>query len=458
MHRPVVTLVAVSFFSARAAGAQHSLHDALQQADRSAFGNRIAAGATAAQTAQSLSPLKGILPSVRFEAGYVRTSDPIGVFGATLRQRTITQADFDPQRLNHPNAVGNYQGGIVVEQPVFNADAWTGRRAALRAADASRASEDWTRLSTRVDVIRAYYGTVLAAERASTLRSAARGANAHVTQAEAMVRQGLVTKSDALLASVRAGEIEAELAESDGNAVTAGRQLAVLLGGDGAELPGARAASAALPAADRIRAVVTADTAAVPGQLRSDVQAASLGLEAAQADSRRARSAYLPRINSFARYDWNSANRLYSGDKNWTVGIMSSWTPFAGASELADVQLTAAHSASAQAQAEAASANARLDVEETRTALIVALARLTIAERSVAQSAEAHRIVARKYEGGLATVAELLDAQTAETHSALGFAQARYAAIVAAAERRRALGKDPATLETLDDPDLRKVS
>jgi outer membrane protein len=458
MHRPVVTLVAVSFFSARAAGAQHSLHDALQQADRAAFGNRIAAGATAAQTAQSLSPLKGILPSVRFEAGYVRTSDPIGVFGATLRQRTITQADFDPQRLNHPNAVGNYQGGIVVEQPVFNADAWTGRRAALRAADASRASEDWTRLSTRVDVIRAYYGTVLAAERASTLRSAARGANAHVTQAEAMVRQGLVTKSDALLASVRAGEIEAELAESDGNAVTAGRQLAVLLGGDGAELPGARAASAALPAADRIRAVVTADTAAVPGQLRSDVQAASLGLEAAQADSRRARSAYLPRINSFARYDWNSANRLYSGDKNWTVGIMSSWTPFAGASELADVQLTAAHSASAQAQAEAASANARLDVEETRTALIVALARLTIAERSVAQSAEAHRIVARKYEGGLATVAELLDAQTAETHSALGFAQARYAAIVAAAERRRALGKDPATLETLDDPDLRKVS
>lgn len=458
MHRPVVTLMVASLLSAASADAQHSLHDALQEADRAAFDNRIAAAATIAQTAQSLTPLKGILPSVRFEAGYVRTSDPIGVFGATLRQRTITQADFDPQRLNHPNAVGNYQGGILVEQPVFNADAWTGRRAALRAADAIRASEDWTRLSIRVDVIQAYYGTVLAAERASTLRSAARAANAHLTQAEAMVRQGLVTKSDALLASVRADEIEADLAEADGNAVTAARQLAVLLGGDGAELPPAQAAPAALPAADRIRSVVAADTAMVPAQPRSDVQAASLGLEAAEADSRRARSAYLPRINSFARYDWNSADRLYSGDKNWTVGIMTSWTPFAGASELAGAQVTAARSASAQAQADAARANARLDVEQTRTALIVALARLTIAERSVAQSAEAHRIVARKYEGGLATVAELLDAQTAETHSALAFAQARYAAIAAAAERRRALGRDPATLETLDDPDLRKVS
>jgi outer membrane protein TolC len=69
----------------------------------------------------------------------------------------------------------------------------------------------------------------------------------------------------------------------------------------------------------------------------------------------------------------------------------------------------------------------------------------------VAQSAEAHRIVARKYEGGLATVVELLDAQTAETQSTLMFAQSRYAVIVSAAERRRAVGSDPATLSALDD-------
>jgi outer membrane protein TolC len=87
--------------------------------------------------------------------------------------------------------------------------------------------------------------------------------------------------------------------------------------------------------------------------------------------------------------------------------------------------------------------------------LQVALARLAIAERAVAQSAEAHRIVGRKYEGGLAQVAELLDAQAVETQSALGFSQARWSAIVAAAERQRALGRDPAFLEALDTPDSR---
>ena len=237
MKQPVtaVVILALSAATAAPAAAQLTLGDALRQADRAAYGNRVASATAATQSAQVLGPLKGILPTVRVEAGYVRTTDPIGVFGATLRQRSVTQANFDPQRLNHPGAIGNYQGGIVVEQPIFKADAWTGRRAAVRAADASRASEEWTRLSTRVDVVRAYYGAVLAAERARTLVSAARAAHAHVAQAEAMLRQGLVTKSDALLASVRAGEVDSQLAEADGAASTAVRQLAVLLGGDGGD-------------------------------------------------------------------------------------------------------------------------------------------------------------------------------------------------------------------------------
>ena len=432
------------------AGAQLTLGDAIRQADRAAYGNRAAAGNADTQAAQVLSPLKGILPSLRVEAGYVRTTDPIGVFGATLRQRTVTAANFDPQRLNHPGAIGNYLGGIVLEQPIFNADAWTGRRAAVRAADASRAAEEWTRLSTRVDVVRAYYGAVLATERARTLEAAASAAHAHVAQAEAMVRQGLVTKSDALLASVRAGEIDMQLVEARGGAATARQQLAVLLGGDGAARSAPLVVPAVLPSSDRIIALTAGDTADVAANERADVHAAARGLDAARADALRAGSAWLPRLNSFARYDWNSADRVYSGDRNWTVGVMASWNILAGASDVADVQATRGRVAAAEAQAEGARAHARVEIEQSRIALTVALARLTIADRAAAQSAEAHRIVGRKYEGGLATVAELLDAQAVETQSALSLTQARWGAIVAAAERRQALGLDPATLAALD--------
>jgi outer membrane protein TolC len=339
---------------------------------------------------------------------------------------------------------------VVVEQPLFNGDAWAGRRAALNAAEAVSASADWTRLSTRVDVIRAYYGAVLATERVATLTSAARAAHAHVAQAEAMVRQGLVAKSDALLASVRAGDVDAQLADADGGAATARRQLAVLLGGEGAQDQSIPALPPSLPDADRIRAVVAPDTEAIVSAPRADVAAASRGADAAHSDALRARLAYVPRINGFARYDWNSPARLYAGDRNWTVGVMASWNLFAGASDVSDVRASGGRVAAAQAEAAAAVANARLQAEQTRTALTVALTRLALAERAVTQSAEAHRIVARKYEGGLATVVELLDAQATETQSALTLSQARWSTIVAAAERRLAVGRDPASLTALE--------
>jgi outer membrane protein TolC len=453
MNRIVIALALGLLGGAvRSTRAQLTLADAIHSADRSAYGNRIATGRAVAAAAQSLAPLKGILPSVRFEAGYVRTTDPIGVFGSTLRQRAVAPANFDPERLNYPAAVGNFQGGIVLEQPVFNGDAWAGRRAAVRAADASSASAEWTRLAMRVDVVRAYYAAVLASERVGTLIAAASAAHAHVAQAESMVRQGLVTKSDALLASVRAGDIDAQLAEAEGGATTARRQLAVLLGGDAHETEALPSLPRALPDADRIRRVIGQDTAAIAPSPRADVRAASSAADAARADAVRARLAYAPRVNTFARYDWNSPARVYAGDKNWTVGVMASWSPFAGASDLSDVRASAGRTVAAQAEAAAAEANARLEAERTQTALAVALTRLSIAERAVAQSAEAHRIVARKYEGGLSTVVELLDAQAAETQSALAFSQSRWGAIVAAAERLLALGRDPASLVALESP------
>jgi outer membrane protein TolC len=451
--RFLVALATVGFFlgTASHAGAQLTLRDAFAEAGRAGYTNRIAAGNTAAQRAQTLVPLKGILPTVRVEAGYIRTTDPIGVFGTTLRQRAVTPANFDPERLNNPTAAGNYQAGIVLEQPLLNADAWTGRRAAVHAASATRAAEEWTRLSTRVDVVRAYYGAVLAAERVTALRTAARAAHAHVAQAEAMVKQGLVTKSDALLASVRAGDVDAQLAEAEGATATTRRQLAVLLGRDGGELPNDLIAATHLPPTERLRAEVAGDTVARAAEPRADVRSATDALASARGDAVRARAALLPRLNGFARYDWNSPTGLYSGDRNWTVGVMASWSPFAGASEIADVEATGARAQAARAQAEAARANARLDIEQTRTALGVALTRLDIAEHAAAQSVEAHRIVSRKYDGGLAGVVELLDAQSAETQSAVALSEARWGAIVAAAERRRALGLDPATLASLDD-------
>jgi outer membrane protein TolC len=426
---------------------QLTLAQALQEADRGAYANRMARGSADADRARALAPLEGILPSARVEAGFLRTTDPIGAFGTTLRQREVTTAAFDPTRLNYPAPINNYQAGIVAELPLFNANAWAGRRAAVHGADASDARATWTRLETHANVIRAYYGAVLAQEQVSTLEAAAKAAGAHLSQAQAMVRQGIVTKSDALLASVRAGDIDVQLAEARGSATTARQQLAVLIGrspGDAPMLP------AGLPESARLRTLAEADGAASSSRTRADVEAAEAGRDAARADALRARATLLPRLNAFARYDWNAPAQLFAGERNWTLGVMATLPIFSGGKELAAIRGAAGQAAAAQAGAEAALAQAELDDARTSTALAVALERLAIAERAVSQGAEAQRLVERRYAGGLAAVTELLDAQASATASALAYSAARYGVISALADRRQALGADPGELAMLD--------
>lgn len=452
------TLLALLFVPMVALPAQLTLRQAMTLADSGAYANRIAGADARAQHAQAIAPLQGILPNLRVEAGALATTDPINAFGTKLRQRNITAPDFNPATLNFPATARTRMAGLVWEQPLFNADAWSGRRAASAAAEAVDAMQEWTRDGTRVDVIRAYYGGTLAIEVRHALDAARRAADAHVARARALADTGLVTRSDALLAAVKAGEIHAKLLEAEAEVQHAQRGLAVVLGLS--RLPDAL--PTALPSAADIRAIAARDSAASANATtpsfaaapiassRADVRAAEAARRAATSDAWRAKSLYLPRVNGFARYDWNDKTRLFANERAWTVGVMATWTPFAGASEIGEVRGASARATAATARAEAATAQANLDLARSRDRVNVALAQLEIAEQAVSQAMEAHRIVARKYDGGLATISDLLEAAALETQSRLGEAAARYQLILAAAERHVALGADLSAMVALD--------
>jgi outer membrane protein TolC len=262
-----------------------------------------------------------------------------------------------------------------------------------------------------------------------------------------MVRNGLATNSDALLADVQRGQVEAQLVAVRGDAALARERLAMLLGQPGDTL---FTLPDSLPNAARIRALLT-EVTDTTGATRHDVVAAQLGQSAAQSDLHRANAAMLPRLNAFGRYDWNSPDAPFGGDKSYTVGLMASWSPFAGGARLADRQGAAARADAAEAMAEAAQASAALDIKSAESDRRVAAAQLDIAAVAVSQATDAHRIVARKYAGGLATVAELLGAAATETRTRLGLVAARYHLIVAEAAVRHATGADLIGLTALEN-------
>lgn len=441
--RPLVWLLA-ALLPAAGLGAQAplSLAEALHRADEQAFGNRIAAAQARSAAARSTATLRGVLPALRVEAGWVRSDDPLAAFGFLLRQRAVTAQAFDPATLNQPPARSDVSTGLVLEAPLLNADAWAGRRAAGLMGDAAAAHADWIRSGTQLDVIRAYYSAILAREQVTTLAAALTAAAGHVRDADAAVASGLATHSDALLASVREGNIAAQLVAARSAAAIARLRLALAMGtpADTAWLlPGSLPAGAPLPA----------ESAAVTS--RGDVREASASSAAARADQHRADLALLPRVNAFGRYDWHDAGSLAAGQAMWTVGVMATWSPFTGGAELADRQRAAADAEAAASGASMVVANAAVERQAAAASLTVAEQVLGIARNSVSQASEAHRIVARKYAGGLAAVTELLDAQAAELAARLAAARAAYDLVMAQAELARANGSNLTSLAAAVD-------
>jgi outer membrane protein TolC len=235
--------------------------------------------------------------------------------------------------------------------------------------------------------------------------------------------------------------VEAQLLEAQSRARLARAQLALLLG-----TPGDTAFS--LP--DSLPLAAGRAPEGDAATMRADVKAAGLARDAARFDRQRAGASMLPRLNGFARYEWNSPDRIAAGKPMWTVGAMLSWSPFGGGAELADLQGASARLRGAEVQAEGARAAAALERQDVDASWRVAAARAAIADTGVRQSDEALRIVRRKYEGGLAAINELLDAAAANTQARLMRSDARYRLIAAAAARLKAWGGDPADLASLD--------
>lgn len=442
--RTVLAALALLAPPATALSAQTTLRDLVAIARSSAYGNRMARAAADAAHARTLTPTAGIAPAARLDIAAVRTTDPIGAFGTTLRQRGVTPAAFDPNALNFPAPVSNYSAGIVVEQPLFNADAWAGRGAARAAAAAATHQSRWTEQQTTGDVIRAWYGAVLAREKVATLAVARTTVLAHLEQARAMLASGLATKADLLLAQVRLGEVSAQLAQAESDAAVALEQLDLLAGRD----IGAPALPNGLPSRDTLRHVLSS----LPAQAatRADLQSADAQTRAAERDLMRTRAALLPRVNGFARWDWNSALRPWAGQENWTAGVAVSVPLLNIASQLGETGQAAARRREAAAGREAAHARAALDRQHTAAGIALALRQLDLTEQTIAQAEEAHRLVSRRYEGGLSTIAELLSTQSTLTQSRLNDAAARWGAIDAAVRRLHALGADPEQLVPLD--------
>lgn len=342
------------------------------------------------------------LPSLSLSARGVRTDEPLMAFGLTLDQGRIGPADFDPARLNDPDAVGGFGAGAAVSLPLFTGGRLAaGRRAADAMAVAEEASDARRREELAVSVVEAYFGAQVAEEGVRH----AEDLLAHAAETERFIRaragQGLALDADVARATAFRAQAAAERAAALQRRASARSALALLVG------PGADEAELVTPVA----ALPPSPPAAPAPSERRDVAAARLRRDAARAGVAAARGSLLPSLFAQASAETMRTTDLADGRAWTTLGVVLRWDL-----ALQDARGVRAASARARAAAEALAWQERTaarEVDEACRAAQTADERIRSAEEAVAASESSRSLRVARHRQGLLPLTDVLDAEAA---------------------------------------------
>lgn len=365
----------------------------------------------------------GRLPRLDFSEGVVRGNNPVYVFGSLLTQRQFAAQNFELGFLNTPPPLDNFRTQFTASMPLWDAGQ-TSRRvrdARLEAKSAAHAG-DRTRQEVIFNVIQAYLDGLLARENVRVAQAAVDAAQADLGRAQARQEQGLAVPSDLLSAQVQLAQAQENLLRAKNAVALADAALNVAMG-----------LSEEAPVAVEgqlgevtFQAGMLEERQAKALQARPDFQQAEIGNQRAANGVRMARAEFLPKVNLFGSWEEDNQTFLTRGGNNWALGATLTFNLFDGGSNRARLKESQARQRQAEALRSQLLSAIRLQVRQAFLNLTTARDRVDVSRGAASQAEESLRIIQNRYEAGLATITDLLRAETARTAAQRSFLNAMF--------------------------------
>ncbi|NGX16593.1 TolC family protein [Wenzhouxiangella sp. XN24] len=375
-----------------------------------------------------LSTRQGILPSISFDATYLR-----GEFGLLENVPTIEPGVPPGIGWRDVNPVEGNAVGVQVVQPLVNFGAWEARRQAGRQEDAARLSVQRAEDEVTVATVAAYYGIRSAQRQVTAERRGLRAARRGLARAKGALEEGLVSPLDVLQARTRVADMRARVAVAESRVTLAESRLRLVLGLE--ETP----SWVLTDEVPRPPATLPAPATVSPVEQRSDVRAAEEIVRAAEAGVRRARAAYLPEISLVGRYQRTDLGRPLDLDEtDWVVGIRLGWSVFSGFGQAGRLDEAQAVERQANAEWRALRQQGQAQIRDNYAEWHAQRIGWQSASRGVADAEAALALVESRYAEGLDDMTTLLQAQAEALGAWTREIVARYNAVLAAQRYRLA--------------------
>lgn len=383
-----------------------SLRQALQAALDGNADLAVAQARSAIAASQRRSAAAPLWPQLALDAGYTRSTDPVFAFGAKLRQGTFGEQDFQIDALNDPDAIGDFSASLGARWGILDPKVWAGRAAAKSQAEAASWSSERTREATVLVTHNLYYQAMSAEGQLDAARAALDAARSTVESFSSRHERGLLTRADLLGAQAELATARARLSAAEAARFDALEDLGRQLGWEADSLP--------LPT-DTLSAPRTLDESDFDPRRRADLQALAAAEIAAGAARRQATFSFVPSVEGFGQYATHSSDVFTFDADDWTVGVMLRWPLFTGFARFADVQRAQAESRIAHIRYQEALRDARIELEQVQRAVRSASQQVEATQAAREAASSGRDLMRRRFDEGLATAADLLQAEARAT-------------------------------------------
>jgi outer membrane protein len=421
----VVTWFLISLFLSGAGLAQAPL--TLQQAVTIALErNPQRKAALAEERAASVSVKEaqsGFFPRLTFYESAVISNDPVFVFGTRLRQNRFTAADFALNRLNNPDAIGNFASRLGLQWNVF--DSFLTRANVRQAASEKAAARERLARADQLvvfHVVQAYNGVLFAEKQLAVAEHAASTAKAVMEQSRVRFEAGSTVESDFLSAQVDEASRRQDAVKARNALALARAQLNLAMGVTPEH--DYQTSGPSGPLSLQPPTLADAETRAL--RERPDVKEQAQHIAAQEASVQAAKSAFGPRLNVFAAGQADNVNFFGNGGNNWTAGAELQFDVFSAGQKKARLEREQAGLDRAHSLKQAAEDGVRLDVRRAWYDFDSARQSVEINRLAAEQAEEALRIVNNRYQAGMTTITEMLRSEDAARTARVNYWEAVY--------------------------------
>ncbi len=286
----------------------------------------------------------------------------------------------------------------------------------------------------RLDAATAYFAVLQNKNLVTVNEESVKNLEQHLKTAQAKFNVGLVAKADILRSEVELANAEQNLIKSRNNYELALASLKNVMGVDQVD-------DIVLTDALKYEQYDKSldDSIALAREKRPEIRQAEAGVNMADSGVKVAESGNLPTVNFGASKGWSdSAFPENSGD--WTVSLAANWNVFDAGVTKAKVRQAGASLSKAKEQSRQTTDAVELEVRQQYLSMQEAEKRLDTTEVAIAKAEEDLGIAREKYDAGVGTNIDVIDAQLALAQARTNYYQALYDFNVSKAKLTRATG------------------